>query len=306
MFVRRLGRVGASEEDLEDRMMAMLYRRHVEFAVGHGVSVRVKPSDGAPDRAVSVHTQVVRATRSPNIASHRRGCLRESSLCRTLGCVPGYEGAGKRHEADIAKLLAPLAGAYREWIDGEEKKLSNPNEGLSAFGDAASVAIANCRSTLGRIEAGLSLLGSDEQALSAFRFANETMWLQRTHSIFAEETRRGGQPDFDRDIDLPENRSWRPFQLAFILLNLPGVTDLGHPERSEGPDAVADLLFFPTGGGKTEAYLGLSAYTMGLREATGLGCRPGGRRRCCSTHAVHPAAAHHPAVPARHRADLRL
>jgi len=65
---------------------------------------------------------------------------------------------------------------------------------------------------------------------------------------------------------IPDNRSWYPFQLAFILLNLPGITKFDHPERSEAPEAVADLLWFPTGGGKTEAYLGLTAYTLGLRR----------------------------------------
>ncbi len=81
--------------------------------------------------------------------------------------------------------------------------------------------------------------------------------------------RRGEQPDFDKEIDVPENRRWYPFQIAFILLNLPGVTKLDHPDRGESPEALADLLFFPTGGGKTEAYLGLSAYTMGLRRLQG-------------------------------------
>ena len=58
-------------------------------------------------------------------------------------------------------------------------------------------------------------------------------------------------------IDIAENRWWYPFQLAFILLTLPGVTKFDHPERSEASEAVADLLWFPTGGGKTEAYLGV-------------------------------------------------
>ena len=68
---------------------------------------------------------------------------------------------------------------------------------------------------------------------------------------------------------MPGNRSWRPFQLAFILLNLPGITKLDHNDRTGGAEAIADLLWFPTGGGKTEAYLGLSAYTMGLRRLQG-------------------------------------
>ena len=54
--------------------------------------------------------------------------------------------------------------------------------------------------------------------------------------------------------------------MAFILLNLPSLTNLNDPERSHETDAIADLLWFATGGGKTEAYLGLTAYTLALRR----------------------------------------
>jgi hypothetical protein len=54
---------------------------------------------------------------------------------------------------------------------------------------------------------------------------------------------------------------WRPFQLAFLLMNLPGIARPLAEDRK-----VADLLFFPTGGGKTEAYLGLAASTLVLRR----------------------------------------
>ncbi len=159
--------------------------------------------------------------------------------------------------------------AYSDWIYREEAKLGDPAEALSSFGDAARVAIANCRMTLERISAGLELLTKDLKAFESFQFMNRAMWLQRTKSIFAENVRRGAEVHYD-DFDTPANRSWRPFQIAFILLNLPGVTKLDHPERGVGPEALADLLFFPTGGGKTEAYLGLSAYTMGLRRLQGV------------------------------------
>ena len=67
----------------------------------------------------------------------------------------------------------------------------------------------------------------------------------------------------------PKNHSWYPFQLAFILLNLRSTTELDHPYRSHDTKALVDLLWFPTGGGKTEAYLGLAAYVLGLRRLEG-------------------------------------
>jgi hypothetical protein len=55
-------------------------------------------------------------------------------------------------------------------------------------------------------------------------------------------------------------------QLAFILLNIAGLADRQHPDRE-----IADLLFFPTGGGKTEAYLGLAAFVIAHRRLSGPG-----------------------------------
>jgi hypothetical protein len=109
---------------------------------------------------------------------------------------------------------------------------------------------------------------SKSRCSEAFLFMNRAMSWQRTQSIFSEKVRRGDAVKYE-DVDVPGNRSWDPFQIAFILLNLPGVTKLDHSERSDEPDALADLLWFPTGGGKTEAYLGLAAFTMALRRLRG-------------------------------------
>ena len=71
----------------------------------------------------------------------------------------------------------------------------------------------------------------------------------------------------------PSTANIQTSKLACVLMNLRGVADPAHPERD-----VVDLLFFPTGGGKTEACLGLAAFTLALRrlrrpDDAGRGCR---------------------------------
>ena len=107
-------------------------------------------------------------------------------------------------------------------------------------------------------------------------------------------------------MDIPDNRRWYPFQLAFILLNLPGITKLDHPDRSDDQKAIADLLFFPTGGGKTEAYLGLTAYTMGLRRLQGTVAGRTGENGIAVLMRYTLRLLTHPAVPAGHGSDLCL
>ena len=260
-----------TNDDFEDRLMALLYRHHVEFAVGHGISVHAEVAKDAPDRATRIETIIVPTYEVPRTTPPTEADAGENPAFGTLaGLLLDMKELAEADAEVLAKHLGPLLTAYKKWIDREEAKLKDPREGLAEFGDAGRVAIDNCRFTLKRIEEGLELLATDSNAFESFQFMNRAMWLQRTHSIYAEQVRRGEQPDFDRDIDRAENRSWRPFQIAFILLNLPSVTKLDHAERGVGPEALADLLFFPTGGGKTEAYLGLSAYTMGLRRLQGV------------------------------------
>lgn len=164
--------------------------------------------------------------------------------------------------------LGALATAYAEWIAEQETEVKRPDPGLKPYVPMAKEALKKCSRTLERIRKGLNLISSDEQAAEAFRFANRAMWLQRVRSIYAERFRRDQDPNLEL-IDIPENRSWYPFQLAFILLNLPSLTNLHHPDRTEQAQAVSDLLWFPTGGGKTEAYLGLAAYAMAIRRLQG-------------------------------------
>ncbi|MCW5853844.1 MAG: helicase, partial [Anaerolineae bacterium] len=255
-------------DDPERQSMAMLYRHEVEFAVGHGVAAHADLDPECPDRAVRVCTQVAPVYDVPQTTPPTEAeipALQGLTLdMKTLAGVP--DGAFAAH-------LSPLVTAYGEWI-AEQARLSEAAD-LAAYAGAAYGAVETCRQALARIGAGIALLDQDPVAAEAFRFANRAMYLQRVRTLYAAAARRGEKPKLE-DLDTPANHTWRAFQLAFILLNLPGLTSLRHPDRAQpiqeagqAPPGAADLLWFPTGGGKTEAYLGLTAYTLAVRRLQG-------------------------------------
>ncbi len=131
---------------------------------------------------------------------------------------------GETKTGDFEKKLRPLLTAYDAWITDREADLKSPE--MKQHKDAGKVELERCRTALVRIEAGLKLISTDEKAAEAFRFANLAMWQQRVRSIYSLKRRRDEPADF-KEIDLPRNRSWYPFQLAFVLLNLPGITEFG-------------------------------------------------------------------------------
>ena len=255
----------------EDRAIEMLYRREQEFAVGHGVAVSAKLADGRWDRAVEVHTEIV-----PSHEVEQMAPPTPADIPTLANAVLDMQVLDETGDGGFAAALDPLAEAYEAWIADQESHLSSPPSDLQAYQADAAAALENCRKSLSRIREGIALLDSTPQAAKAFRFSNRAMGFQRVRTLFSQAVRRDEKPDLVT-IDVPGNRSWRPFQLAFILLNLPGLVDPTHPDRSHPMSAKADLLWFPTGGGKTEAYLGVAAFTMAMRRLQGeLGGLSGG------------------------------
>ena len=171
--------------------------------------------------------------------------------------------------AELAAMLTPLAHGYTAWLDEQAAKVPALPDALKATAEAAIFTARQCAQ---RIQAGIDLVSDPAahrhaEALAAFCFANRAMLLQRQHTTIAAE-REKGTSYAEAKAQVEENSrkvaSWRPFQLAFMLLNLPALTDPRHEDRDQ-----VDLLFFPTGGGKTEAYLGLAAYTFAIRRLQG-------------------------------------
>ncbi|HYF64529.1 MAG TPA: DISARM system helicase DrmA, partial [Herpetosiphonaceae bacterium] len=267
IFRQRLLLPSADAVDLvaseEERAMAMRYRHQVEFAVGHGVSVRATLQTEDRTCATRITTCVIPAadvpvTTEPGPAD-APGLAGLTLDMRVLAEIPN---------GGFANLLQPLVAAYAAWIAAQAARIPDPGARLSDFRAEAGATLEQCRVALRRIQAGIAVLDSNPQAADAFRFANRAMWQQRVHGL-QSEARRRGQPRPAPELDIPANRSWRVFQLAFVLLNLPALTDLHHGERAEDASALADLLWYPTGGGKTEAYLGLTAYTLAIRRLQG-------------------------------------
>ncbi|HEY6332475.1 MAG TPA: helicase, partial [Blastocatellia bacterium] len=242
----------------EDQELAMLYRHEVEFGTGHGVGIHADRPAGAFDRAVRISTRV-----APAYEVAKSTPPRIDELPALNGLVLDMKDLGETVPTDFHLKLNPLLKAYETWISAREADLASSD--MAGHKSAGRSALDRCRRTLERIKEGVNLLASNEMAADAFRFANLAMWQQRVRTIYSERRRRDEKADLS-DIDIPANRSWYPFQLAFVLLNLPGLTLLDHSDRTGGSDATADLLWFPTGGGKTEAYLGLTAYTIAIRR----------------------------------------
>jgi len=267
IFVRRLPPRAKGKADAvlfaEEQSLEMLYRRQVEFAVGHGVSVRAVPVGGQPDRATRVQTQVVPEYEVPTVTPPTG-----EDFPKLAGLVLDMKELGEAAQAELPVKLRALTEAYRAWIEDQRKRIADAAEGLQPYKEQAEAALKRCERAVQRVGEGVELLRTDGQAAAAFCFANWAMYLQRRQSLFSAAVRRGEKPDL-ASFDRPEDHRWYPFQLAFVLMNLPGITRLDHADRSPEADATADLLWFPTGGGKTEAYLGLTAYTLALRRLQG-------------------------------------
>ena len=247
----------------ETATLEMLYRHRLEFAVGHGVAVHTTLPE--PDAVLG---QMIETTFVPRSEVEQQTPPTADDDANLTGVVLDMKELAQMPKPALLASLRQMQSAYASWIERESTKLGNAAERLADHQTAAHRALDRCQRAKARIAEGIDLIEDDAQAEEAFRFANQSMWQQRVHSTYARKVRKkeltAGAPI--EPLDVPENRTWRLFQLAFVVLNLPSITRFDHPDRSHETDAVADLLWFATGGGKTEAYLGLTAYVLALRR----------------------------------------
>lgn len=226
----------------------LLHRHAPTFAVGHGCAAEwdwmpqpIGMTEAEPPAVPEVRSQFVPTVEvlltdsNPEI---------DSSALSMLGLA-------KQPDTEILAALESLATGYEHWIDRKAVEV----EALAGtvHERPARDQVRACREALDRIREGIELLRTKPDVLRAFRLANRAMADQRARSKWVREGRVGALA--------PAAGRWRPFQIAFLLLCLAGIDDHEHDDRK-----VSDLLWFPTGGGKTEAYLGLIALTSFLRR----------------------------------------
>jgi len=262
---RRRPVLDADGNDPERESLEMIYRNRVEFAVGHGVAVHAETADDVT-LAIEVRTTVmpqyeVQVTETPGLDPGDRPAMKEM-------VSSGLLDMQRLATLDIDQLvdaLNLLTKDYAAWIVEQRARVGVDVLGYDV---QARQAMERCQEIQTRLQQGIDTLKSDEKALAAFRFANRAMATQRVRSQYALEVRRGKDVTVEQ-FDVLKNRSWRPFQLAFLLLSIPSLADPTHPDRVQPIEAYADLLWFPTGGGKTEAYFGVAAFTMAIRRMQG-------------------------------------
>ncbi len=273
-----------ADADPEERHLRLLYRDQLRHAVGRNVAACAEVR-GGERRAHLLRTTWLPVFDVPATIAPPAGPgspLERAVLSMDYLASP---------ETDLAAGLGPLAAGYRAWLDEQEAAIAALPQALRPAAEAAVFAARQCAD---RIEAGIGLLidpavPGHETALAAFRFANQAMALQRRHTAIGRLRESDGLGYADAAAKVEQEgakaASWWPFQLAFILLNLPALTDPAHLDRALPADGggggpLVDLLFFPTGGGKTEAYLGLAAFTFAARRlgktvGTGVQARSG-------------------------------
>jgi len=239
-LARQINKTGLQDADRE--LNDLLYRHAPEFAVGHGCSVGWETNDN--QTATRIHTEII-----PGY----------EILQMSPDSIIEYKSLGMKFLATAKKKqligeLQKISSAYSIWIGQQKDLIPSLPEKMRAV---ASRNMENCSQVLTRIVSGIQLLEKNEMVRESFQLANQAMLTQRARIVWMKQ-----KPESGSALPvLSEEHRWRPFQIAFMLMCIGSIENPLDETR-----LMVDLLWFPTGGGKTEAYLGLTAFTIFLRR----------------------------------------
>ncbi|MGI9064873.1 MAG: helicase-related protein [Pyrinomonadaceae bacterium] len=252
----------ARRMDEEEESLVLLYRAVQTYAVGHGCAANWgdEKQDG---KTGFVSAECFPVSETPSITpdvTREDGSGLEIPMQTLAGLVPGADGFAE---------LSTLVSEYEAWIMRRREEV----ERLGArYKGAAERHLAECARCVERMRDGLEYLRLNERALVAFRLANHAVLIQQARS--EREPRKVAydgrsqrmvfsEPYPEPDLLLPSGGrgKWRAFQIAFLLMTLRSSVEGDALDRE-----TVELIWFPTGGGKTEAYLGLTAFSLFMRR----------------------------------------
>jgi hypothetical protein len=222
-------------EDPEIQELNMLYSRVRDYASGHGCAV-----DWETDKdgdAVILKTEFLPTYNLKLMMSTEK--YKDSMFLQMKYLANG-------NPEEIIDELKNLIHDYSKWISRQRKTIP---DNLGASPETAERNLGRCEETATLLLKSIELL-KDETVFKAFSLANLAMFEQRKKGL--QNTNK-----YTND----ENIAWYPFQLAFFLKEIYSIVKTKSKERE-----LVDLLWFPTGGGKTEAYLGIAAFTIFYRR----------------------------------------
>lgn len=256
-------RLSGLEDDEEEQSLALLYRHMKTYGVGHGCAANWD-KEATNDRVKTVIAECLPTFETPSITpdiKREDGSSLEVPMATLAGLVDDDDGFA---------ALQEVVERYEAWIEDRKNEIATLDK--EQYRKAAEHHMDECETAAQRMRNGLSYLQNDARAKRAFKLANHAILLQQISS-------RGGlrRANYDKkarrynfsalyqapnSLQTGENRGkWRAFQIAFLLMSLQSTAQGNIPERE-----TVELIWFPTGGGKTEAYLGLSAFALFMRR----------------------------------------
>lgn len=247
----------------EEQSLALLYRHKRIYGTGLGTSVDWKIDDSGHG---SIWSDFFPVREIPSMSFSLPENTRLTDQELSMKYLSDLSDASR--DQRLCSMTA-LVDLYKNWVDdiSEIAKKLDPQ-----YQAAATRNITDCKRAYRRMYSGIETLKTNENAYNAFLLANRAMFMQRVHLKMQADMSNEDRYDDDEEIakrllelnyhaEPDNNTKWRPFQIAFLMMDIDSIVS----DTSEDRNTV-DLIWFPTGGGKTEAYLGLTAFTIFYRK----------------------------------------
>lgn len=241
--------------DPEEEELALIYDSKRTYAIGHGTSAEWDTKEAVVS---SVESAFLPRYEVPPITAN---FAKDSPMAASEAFSLQYLSDSCIPFDDKKASLQSFIDDYRQWVNSQVRLAAR----VGKFPDAAQRILTRLDEALARMQKGLDFLAANARARHCFELASRAMLMQMVHSskqyagTYRERGHGNAKPDYTSE-DWRKCR-WRPFQLAFQLLVIESLANRNSTDRD-----MVDLIWFPTGGGKTEAYLSVAAFELFWRR----------------------------------------